>query len=119
MRSSEAELVDQDDLRPPRTLAAEVDGLPVQATGDREVPGVNEPQSHGRGEGGLRIRHETGLRCDRRTGLGRIHHVAASGIAFEMEERASAVFTHSEYGQIRRHRGHRPYAPQLEAERSA
>src|SRR4051812_45908302 len=82
VRSGEAELVDQRELRCPAALAAEMDGLPVQAAGDREVPGVRAEV-----EEGLRIRHEAGLRSDSRTGLGGLRHVAAGRIASEMEER--------------------------------
>ena len=83
---------------------------------------------------GLRIRDEAGLRGDRRTGLGGIRHVAAGRIAFEMEERATAValrqysvagpgLTHNEHGEVcrapGRHRSDRPLTSQLNSEHGA
>jgi hypothetical protein len=92
VRSGEAELVDQRHLRRPVAFAAEVDGLPAQAAGDREVRGVVAAV-----EEGLRIRHEAGLRSDCRTGSRGLCHIASGGIASEVEERTPAAFAHSEH----------------------
>jgi hypothetical protein len=89
--SCEAELRDQCHLRRPGALAAEVDGLPVQAAADLEVPDIfSKPVVEG-----LRIRHEAGLRSDGRAGLSGLRHVATGGIASEMEKRSSTLQTQS------------------------
>jgi hypothetical protein len=121
VRSGEAEFVDQRHLRRPTALAAEANRFPLQTARDREVPDTDGAFA----VKGLRVRHEAGLRRDCRTSLGGIRHVAAGGIASEMEERASAALTgqsartHSEHGQVRPHRGYRSQTAQLNPEHGA
>src|SRR5262249_3832224 len=112
--TGETEPVDQLHLRRPAVLAPVVDRLPVQAAADREVRGVRAPV-----EEGLRIGDEAGVRSDCRTGVRRVRDVSAGGVASEMEERASALFTHGEHGQPRRHLGYRPQTSQLDPERGS